>query len=210
MWFPPIYKFLNSAHVPALLRRGRLKIGTSVEYRIPDGKDGARSDPTELTRVWKPEPGLHVMGSDHPFIRYFGTQLKPGQTLKLWMPEDVTFRVGLTAFIFSASREYSDELAERMRTEFDADACVCISDPQRFMDLLSQHTLLHGRRSHLDFVDYGDSNEYADFGQAEPFKKLNHFAWQKEFRLVWQASNDADVGSVIEVPEVVPLLTRIR
>jgi hypothetical protein len=208
MWLPPIYKFLNKAHVRSFLRNGCIRVGTSAEYRVPDGKDGARADEKELTRSWKPLPGLHVMDHDHPFIEHFGGGLKPGETLNVQVGDDVKFVGVADAFIFSTCREYSNELAERMAIEFDANACICIHDPVKFFMAVSRHPLLSKNMGGLGDVVYANDEE-AEFGSVDPLKKLTKFAWQKESRMIWQAQK-TDVGTVIEVSDIISLISQQR
>jgi hypothetical protein len=60
VWFPPIYKFMDRKYVRGFLKHGRIRIGTSQEYRLPDGKDGGRSDSEELVSVWMPPAGIEI------------------------------------------------------------------------------------------------------------------------------------------------------
>lgn len=148
------------------------------------------------------------MGHDHPFITHFGGALKPGETLNVQVGENVKFVGVAHAFIFSACREFSSGLAERMAHEFDANACICIHDPFKFFTALTKHPLLSKTIGGLGDVVYIDDEE-AEFGAVDPLKKLTKFAWQKECRMLWQAK-EADVGTIIEVTEIVSLISRQR
>jgi hypothetical protein len=70
---------------------------------------------------------------------------------------------------------------------------------------------LQGKQVLFGPVGYVTSKESRNFEQVDPFKKLDHYEWQKEYRFVWPGTKDEipDTGAVIDVPEVIPLLTRI-
>lgn len=148
------------------------------------------------------------MGHDHPFIKHFGDALKPGETLNVQISDNVKFVGAADAFVFSTCREFSDELAERMAREFDANACICIHDPVKFFTAVTRHPLLSKTAGGLGDVVYNDEEE-AEFGGVDPMKKLTKFAWQKECRMIWEAQK-TDVGTIIEVPEIVSLISRQR
>ena len=64
------YKFLNHAYVDGMLEHGTIKVGTAVEYRMPDGEADGRSDPYEVAQRWRPGPVTIPMDQDHPFVRH--------------------------------------------------------------------------------------------------------------------------------------------
>jgi hypothetical protein len=55
-----LYKFLNQRYADGMLLRGIIRIGTAEEYRVPDGRDGERSDDTELKRKWQPGDAIVI------------------------------------------------------------------------------------------------------------------------------------------------------
>jgi hypothetical protein len=151
----PIYKFMNSRYVDGFLDAGRIKIGSSREYRIPDGKDGGRTDPNELVTIWAPEEEFTVLAPDHPFVLFlYGGP--PPWTEPITIKGNGAKLVGrIDAYIFSASSEYSTELAVRMEKEFDADSCVIIWDPDAFAHFISEHAPLNRFRAMMGLVTYG-------------------------------------------------------
>jgi hypothetical protein len=185
------------------------RIGTSKEYRVPDGKDGGRSDPEELVSNWTPNAGSLEVTHEHPYLKAIGSPLQPGTKLTLNFEEGVKFRLNANAYVFSTSGEYTEELAERMASEFDAEACVRISDPKAFCDALISIPIFRGERAYMDYVKYGETNASADFQPINAFWKLNQFAWQRELRIVIACQEDAQ-PVVVEVPEITPLLSRVR
>jgi hypothetical protein len=211
---PPIFKFMPGKYVDAFLA-GSIKIGTSEEYRIPDGLDDGRADKSELVRNWRPGARKIKMSADHPFIQtlHGGDPPWKGEVGRkdpiLVFDEETVLAMHSNGYIFSASKEYTPELAAKMAEKFSADACVSISDVRGFMEIVSKHESLAGRPSHLGKVDYVATNEFAEFGQTDPFKKHKAFRWQEEFRIVW-AGEQPKSALYIDVPDIKPLLFRVR
>ena len=115
-WHPPIYKFINRRHLSGLFKRGRIRIGTSTEYRIPDGLEDGRSDANELVSNWKPGAREVVVGPDHPFIKsLYGGKPKPAKPVTLVFQAETVLKMQSNSYVFSASNEYSDELARPIR-----------------------------------------------------------------------------------------------
>ena len=95
-----------------------------------------------------------------------------------------------------------------MAEKFDADVCVRIDDPRAFMLALSESPLLAGRPFGQKNVSYVDTNDFFDYLGTDGFSKLKKFEWQKEFRILW-GGEVPETGSVIEVPAIIPLLSRV-
>jgi hypothetical protein len=209
VWFPPVYKFMNRKYVRSFLKGGTIKIGTSKEYRVPDGKDGGRSDAEELVSVWTPAAGTIEAAHEHPFFRSLIPQ-PAGQTqFAVKFDEGVKIRSNANAFVFSTSGEYTEEIARRMASDFEADECVCISDPRAFGRALSKLPQFKGANVHIGYVEYGNTNEFTDYEPVNIFRKLTGFAWQMELRIVVPCQEE-DESFVVDVPEIVPLLSRVR
>jgi hypothetical protein len=200
---------MNRTYIRGFLKRGIVKIGTCKEYRIPDGKGGGRSDSEELVSVWSPPAGTIEAAQEHPFFQSLGTQPSGQGQFAVKFEEGVKIRSNANAFVFSTSGEYTTDLARRMASDFDADACACISHPQAFGAALATLPQLKGASVHVDYVEYGETNDFTDYQPVNVFRKLNQFAWQKEFRFVAPCQED-DESFVVEVPEIVPLLSRVR
>jgi hypothetical protein len=210
-WFPPIYKFMNRKYVGAFLKQGRIKIGTSEEYRIPDGFDDGRSDVQEMNRKWNTGPIDVKLTPDHPLAKVIfpGKEgMPPDKDVTLSFKEGSVLAMVANSYIFSASQEYNDELAGKMAEVFNANACVKINDPVKFMEIITQCEPFKGRDFYLKNATYVSTNEFSDFGHADAFKKLEKFAWQREFRIIW-GGEPPKAGVIIDVPEIVPLLSRM-
>lgn len=209
MWFPPIYKFMHRKYVRDFLKHGRMRIGTSKEFRVPDGKDGGRADPQELVSNWLPKAGPMKMPHDHPFFKFIGMPIAPERKITFNFEEGVRFVFSPNAYVFSTSGEYTEELAARMASEFHADTCICIADPEAFGRIIAKLPVFKGASAYMNYVEYGGSNEFSDFQFVNPFRKPDQFAWQKEFRLIIDCQEN-DEPFIAEVPEITPLLSRVR
>jgi hypothetical protein len=192
-----------------LLKRGSIRIGTTSEYRIPDGLDDGRSDENEVVSRWKPGETEVVAGPDHPFIKSLdGDKPRSSQPVTISFHAETMIITQANGYIFSASNQYSDELARQMAEKFDADACVRIDDPRAFMLALSESALLKGRPFDQWNVSYADINDFREF-RSDPFLKQKKIEWQKEFRIAW-GGMAPETGSIIEVPAIIPFLSLVR
>ena len=211
-WFPPIYKFMNKRYLDGFLKSGIIKIGTSAEYRVSDGLDDGRSDRNEMVDVWKPGESTTEVDDNHPFIKDLykdrgGPSWKGKFNIKF--SEEGGLAMQPDAFLFSASCEYNDALAQQMREKFDADACVLIEDTRAFIVGLCNTPLLQGRDCEAGMVSYQHSNESKSYVR-DSMRKLKKFEWQREFRTTWGGDDVPKVGTIITVPEIVPLLSKFR
>jgi hypothetical protein len=204
-----LYKFLNRRYADDMMRRGLIRVGTAVEYRVPDGRTGARSDDDELKRSWQPGDVTISMGPDHPFIQglYKGNPPWKGPVQIIFDPASALISVA-TAWIYSASLQLSDALRKRMAADFDADACIRIDDAAEFAKGIAAHEKFSKFPYYGNNVHYVASYDTKEHSGIDPFTKLNKYRWQKEFRLVWTDDNARD-GIVIEVPPITSLLRRM-
>jgi hypothetical protein len=208
-WQPPIFKFINRRYIEGLLTKGTIKIGTTEEYRIPDGIDDGRSDANESVNIWHPGASTVELDRNHPLVKgaFPNGVVPPGgpRKINLSFAKGAKVALHMNAFLYSGSLEYDLQLAERMLEKFDADACVKIEDTRAFIFALCKTPLLSGYQCHGGVVSYVDSNVTKDY-MSNPLIKLEQFSWQKEFRWLWFGSNVPKTGVVIDVPAIVPLL----
>jgi hypothetical protein len=192
-----------------MLDKGIVRIGTAAEYRIPDGKDGARSDTKELITEWIPGARSITVDKNHPFIREIGVQMEDGKKIDLVFEKDTNFLMQANAFMFCMSSAVTENMRIRMANDFGCDACVKISHAEQFASALGRHTLLRSRNGALNAVNYKLVMAVKDFQQIEFFTKPHTYGWQREVRAVWPGTDVPDAGAVIEVPEIIPLLRRL-
>lgn len=206
-----LYKFLNARYADGMMQRGIIRIGTAQEYRVPDGREGARSDALELARVWQPGKTVITTTADHPFRK----MLRKDEPVERDVPIDMVFEEGTkilstgNAWIYSASEELTDGLRKRMADDFDADACIRIGDATEFAKAISAHPSFQKFDYYGNPLRYVPSYDSKGFSSIDPFAKLFEFRWQKEFRLVWDDKDAPAEGVVIEVPAITPLLKRV-
>jgi hypothetical protein len=208
---------IYAEEVPEQLFGGSHKDWHRGRVRIPDGLDDGRADRSEMVRDWKPGAGEIKMTADHPFIQHLYSgdppwKGEPGrEEVTMVFQGETVFAMHSNCYIFSASLEYSPELALKMVEKFSADACVSINDPRSFMEIVTRHEALAGRPSALGNVDYIATNRFTEFERGDAFKKLEAFRWQREFRILWGGKQPEPAAPLlIDVPEIAPLLSRVH
>jgi hypothetical protein len=209
---PPtkMYKFLNARYVDALLEKGVVKIGTAAGFRIPDGLDGARSDQDELVTHWNVGPTTIKFDRHHPLAKAVGADMPEGKVIDLVIPEATKIKIAANAYLYCGSYEITPNMRQRMREEFEADACVRINNLRQFAAVLGEHELLRGKKYAFGGVSLHESHVVDNYIGDELFKKQFRFGWQREIRIVWPANKDIPIeGVVITVPAVIPLLERV-
>lgn len=199
-----LYKFTNSEYLDGLTRFGRIRIGSSAEYRLDDGKDGARSDLLDSTSVFTPGARTIDLPAEHFLRRQLGfrpdleVQIEFGDKTKLtFMPEILTF---------CSSYRLSAGLVRRMHTDFGCDAHFIIDRPLAFAAAISAHPAFAGRELRGGYVTYRNytSEELQIGSDPDPLRKRTQFGWQREYRYFWTGS--APEGVLVEVPEIIPFI----
>jgi hypothetical protein len=205
------YKFMPTRYVEGFLTRGVLKLGAAHEFRTLEGTAGGRGDQNELQQVWDAE-GTHHLDKDDPLVSALVARLPPWPAPKVILKAEKNVVVNLffDALLFCASTECTPELAARMKSDFDADACVKISDFVEFVRLISLHPEIKGslRKVAVSPVRYVQSKRTRKFEGLNPFEKeAEAYSWQKEIRGVFEMKQAPKEGKLIAVPSAVPLLT---
>jgi len=209
------YKFMNAAYISDFLNKGRLRIGTALEFRQPDGKTGGRSDETELTAAWQPADGRYSLNRDHPFLRSIFGDDEPEwrsetQPLEIVFTNNVKILHQANVLMFCVSWQVTPAMVQRMATDFDADSCVKISSLGDFAQKVSSHPFLRGRPWSATYVRYNPKPvSIFDPEEDQAFRKDICFGWQREFRVVWGGDDIPNTGEVIDVPGITPLLKKV-
>ncbi len=208
-----VYKFLKSRWADEMVSKGSVKIGTSSEYRVDDGKVGGQYDPRDSTYWFQPGDVTVLMTDGSGLARRLapGVKIREGG-IPITFTKDSVINFSTLAMIYSCSCNFSDELAATMAAKFSADACVKIIDAEAFGTIVSQMGPPNGRHFSARPVTYKPHemmtiDEVGDGGEV--FVKRPEFKWQDEFRFVWNILPGRDGPWFIELPEIKPLLTRI-
>lgn len=186
--------------------RGVVAIGTSEEFRKADGRDGARSDKNEMITRWSAPEGPQTISPDHPFLRALG--INPPMSLEIIMDKNVKFTFARNAYLYCMSDEITDDLKRRMSKDFEADACVVVNDPSALLEAFKSHPFLRERQMRAASVAYVPSKEVKEFKGNDLFAKESDFSWQREFRIVWDGQV-TDIKPILEIPEIIPILSRL-
>ncbi len=136
------YKFLSSKHVDDFVSNGVLKLGAAGEFRKIEGTTGGRGDENELRTIWHAD-GRYELKNDDPFIVALTGAPVPAACnmpkLVIQGGPGVFINMDADGLLYCASSEMTPELAARMKSDFDADACVRISDFDEFIRLVATH-----------------------------------------------------------------------
>ena len=200
-----LYKFIAERYAAGMLDLGRIKIGTAEEYRVPDGNAGGRADADELAVGWEPGSGIVDPDQADKFRKLLGRE--HAKNVQFAFAEGARITFVSNAYMYSMSWEITNEIKNRMESDFGANACIEIAAPLEFSKIISSHPLLAGRQWHLAPVDYISENVSAKIREQNPFQKLDQFSWQKETRLIWDGN--AGNGEIIDVPDARRLFKRI-
>lgn len=201
---PPkrLYKFINSKYLADLMRFGRIRIGSTAEYREDDGQIGGRSDPFDTTSVFQPGESTIALPEQHFLRRQLGFRAGLDVTLRFGADTKITFMPSVLAFC--CSYRISDGQVRRMRRLFDCDTYFIIDEPLAFAHAISAHYDMASRELLGGYITYQNYSvlERREGGEPDPFRKEAQFAWQREYRFVWKGK--APEGVLLDVPAIVP------
>jgi len=204
------FKFLPAQYVEGFFKQGAVKLGAAAEFRAIEGSSGGRGDENELRQIWDME-GEHDLKNDDPLFReVWGVPPATMNGLKIVGAPGAVLNLNLDALIYCASSEINDEMKARMASDFGADACVRIADFAEFAHLISQDQQIRQemKQASAGVVQYVDSKRVKRFMGTRPFEKEKAFGWQKELRALWDVNPAPKASKIINVPTIVPLLTR--
>jgi len=170
-----------------MLERGAVRVSPASAYRDPSLNPAIHDD--ELTISLQPHP-------DHVRLEAFTSS---GQ------PKGVVHPANLSISAEARTNYYvyclSSVLGSRLFLDFDSDACLVLTDPQRFFDLLMPAMRERLPRWSAD----GVSVTYID-PLTTPMREVNvfrnkhfRFAYQREFRVVWLPPENAANLPVVEL-----------
>jgi hypothetical protein len=167
-----LLKLGKRAHMEAMFEAGQLRIAPASGYRDPSLNDAVRDD--ELSFESIAPPGTKVIVSetrDGPFVPVGGVQIL---RMKSTLPTDY--------FVYCMAHS----ARPRLFGDFEADACVVITNPKEFIDrvVAAVELKLPGYAHSRAKVRYADP--HFDHGRL-PIALTKHFrfAYQREFRMIW-------------------------
>ena len=184
---PLLYKFGNQCYLEPFLNEGSVSFAVATTYKDSVFTEGQQDD--ESTREFFPDPTKHRItvgeGAEMKPINNF-TNLKVAYNLKGRDGADLKY------YIWCASLGYSNNLL----SEFKANACVRINDPEVFGNRL----LVAARKQFPSTTEgipgcdlYGRDIVYYDTKSLPPtteqkdlvFLKKNQYKHQSEFRFIF-------------------------
>jgi hypothetical protein len=207
-----LYKYLRAAHGEALLTRGTIRIGTLYSYRQAElgpaigdegeGKSETRQQVGSRLDIAEPENRSWVVST---LFKFSGATNVTLENMTLVVPEEDD-----DCFMYCMTHGFS---SAAMRA-FDADACVRIDNPLKFIKAIHQHLRREGIAAAATFApcDYSGRNRNELMERIAPaFLKDPSYAYQKEVRLVLQpvTSERPLAPFLVSIPEL-SSLCRVR
>jgi hypothetical protein len=151
-----------------------------------------------------PHDGIATLhrGSHAEIYTQDGTKIPVATTeWTLRIPPDASDTINV--FCMYALRASSSPVPERV-IEF-GDSALVITNPQEFMDRVLSHLRDNNIQGNADLVEYVP-NDYA--GEIGPFRKLETFRWQSEWRLVCYAGPSGprtlSLGPLEDIADLIP------
>lgn len=180
-----LYKYMKSCDAQALLKMGVFRVGTLYDYRtnehgakITDINEAILNPRTHVeNEMWRPET--------RPDLRKF-INIRPGADVTV-RNSDFESRIQSTnCYLYCLSDKFCTELYN----DFDADICIAINDPKRFLKKLSEtiHSYIYpkdGVLSHVQYVNRKATHRELEHHHPALTKDLN-FQNQAEWRYLWQ------------------------
>lgn len=199
------YVFFNSRYLSAVAR-GTIKVQTASSFRTADGIAGGRSDPQEMTDIYRPGAGTRLLWHEDPLVARSGLNINPDRVrLQMYFDEHDVLRFEEEAYLFCMSTELTDEICTRMWHAFGHDMYYRVSDVVSFGN---QIMLAEPRLQPIVFckqVEYRESDETSLSWHPNRFLKRPEYAWQQELRFVWPAEASAE-PILISAPAVLQFI----
>ncbi len=193
-----LYRYGEARYLRPLLEKGELRLRPASSYADPS-LCKARQD-LELSVV--AQLRKHHIGRKTPFGQISQTAFNLGASYEVQATTDFYI------LCFAAEPDF------RLYRDFESDACIIISDRERFISQIKETTAAafgDNFQVHAGHISYFDPLG-ADLESLTPiFSKHFRFAYQKEFRIAWipkLASDDLPqsnltIGSLRQYCEVI-------
>jgi hypothetical protein len=172
-----LLKFSKLKYLRPLLNVGSLRIAPASYYRDPSLNFSIRDSELEFTEELYGAKVHHPPNGDYSVPQDQWIEMPIIGNVKSTLRSDSDYYIAC----FSSSYEY------RLYDDFEAEACLVIKDIGRFANSLKSRTeeVLPGWTSSFGGVDYRDPY-YPNRNMNIFFGKHFRYAYQKEFRFVWE------------------------
>lgn len=204
-----VYKFIEKDVLEQIRANGTVKLSSAEKIRADErGKvgegDGGYADDLELATKWAPGPRSELLTPDHPFITKSNLRLE--KPVMLHIAAGAEFVFGGSAHLFCASTSRSAEVVRGMRDRFGYNASYAINDINALGRAVCR--ALGKTEFHSDAVTYQDfeTSSLTTFDKTA-FHKPSRFAWQQEYRLIFEGQGD---DQIVKVPGFWRFISSIR
>lgn len=182
----PLYKFLKSEYADNLFNNGELRIGTLYDFRNHEAYGNKRGDKDEGQKAIYENVNTLVESAENntlsPFVKQVFS-IKQGVTnIRI---ENITVSQPLNSadcYIYCMSYEFNENLYE----EFQADVCIEIKSPYKFIGAISK-CFKNSDFIKLSKIIYTQRNQ--PYGQHDEYHaatiKSENYKPQKEVRSIW-------------------------
>lgn len=196
-----LVKFGKAVHLERMFNRGEFRIANARSYADPSLRDALQDD--EISKSWEMLPTEITIEAVNKATGA-KRRLTPIGTVKSTSAVVSDYHV----LCFAMACDI------RLFHDFDADACLVIREPRRFMERLEP---LAGRTLSAQIGQFGPVDYYDPLnsvkGRLGPFDKHFRFAYQKEFRFAWLPRQHAEtlspvflsIGSLEDCAELIRL-----
>lgn len=207
-----VFKFVPEAFAQDFAK-GIVRISPASDFRRQDGVSGAQNDLSELTTIAKIQDGEEVISSAHPafkdFLQFYRNGIR--QEIEFVVSGESVTTFG-NALLFCASAAFDCEMRSRMIAEFGASAVFEVSDINEFAKVLSAHHYLENLTCQHQSIQYSEhassSPSVQESKPVNPFVKGPSFAWQREYRIVWEGETNFEPFNVSDA-RLSPLIRRV-
>ena len=167
-------KFGKEEHLQQLVTEGEIFCNTFSYFKKKE-QNSQRYDQDEFI-------DLYHQKEDVKGIIINGRKFQPAGPVKLTTGEvPYTHIFCLTAIRIDDLRDGDALYSEKSWEDFPGDHIVLIFNPAEFIHRLKSEIVRQGLRCEWRPIEYVDPQSYS--GAMGPFKKLNDFAWQQEYRI---------------------------
>lgn len=184
-----LVKYGRREHLEEMLHKGTVRISPASAFDNPSFNDAIRDKELEFS--------YHLYQPTSEDVRPYldGLEVNPD----LLAGSAIITRTSKEDFyVFCLSATYDARLFD----DFDADACLVITDPVAFRDKLlwTAHDVLKARGHAFSAVTYVDPLTETGKGVHLALRKNARFAYEDEVRAVWLVKDKTSLLSVESVP----------
>lgn len=186
MEYPKIlYKYTRSCHAQKLLRMGTFRIGTLYDYR--KGEHGAAISDIDEAKL---SPSTHIDNE------YWKRETRPELRRFINVSQSASVTVLNSDFKSKVQSKnhylycFSDKFCTNLYDDFQADTCVAIINPKKFLTMMSAsiQPFINPKKGSLSRIQYVNrSATHRELENCHPaLVKGLSFKNQSEYRCLWQ------------------------